>query len=35
MKDLDINTFDHNFGENDSDLFRYEILAQLYFLSVK
>ena len=35
MKDYDIETFDHNFGVNDSDLFRAEILAQLYFLNSK
>lgn len=35
MKEYDVNTFDHNFGENDSDLFRFNILAQLYFLNAK
>jgi hypothetical protein len=33
MKDLNVNTFDHNFGVNDSDLFRFEILAQLFFMN--
>ena len=35
MKEYDINTFDHNFSVNDSDLFRFNILAQLYFLNAK
>jgi hypothetical protein len=33
MKDLEIG-FDYNFSENDSDLFRSEMLAQIY-LSLK
>lgn len=35
MKEYDVNSFDHKFGVNDSDLFRFNILAQLYFLNAK
>ena len=34
MKDLEIIGFDYNFSVNDSDLFRSEMLAQIY-LSLK
>ena len=35
MKEYDVNTFDHKFSVNDSDLFRFEMLAQIYFLNTK
>lgn len=35
MKEYDVNTFDHQFGVNDSDLFRFEMLAKIYFLNAK